>query len=393
MKREYQTMMEHINVPSRLNERVLDAARQAPSRSRRGRLWKTAVCAACALALVVGSVRLRPESGEGGLPRLTCDFVLTAYAADLGETVLPNANGGLAFRTAGETGWDAARGYFTGCLFQVTGEGIETVSLSLDRGGFYRWEPEGEAETPLGSSVTEDYDSQRWYGFLVPGVEAAAWEADAEAAMRDSLDALDGAALSVSVTCTDGTTRQRDYLLAVGLLKTVPCEDGAGRILLPRLAGDDEAGYYGIYAVSETESRWLRWPVEGADTISLSNDYGHCQGPDGERFHAGIDIPAERGAPVLAAADGTVTETGFDPERGNYVRIDHGDGLTVLYAHCSRVDVAEGDEVTAGAVIAAVGSTGRSTGPHLHFEVRQDGTAQNPTAYFDADTRAQLRMG
>ena len=83
MKREYQTMMEHINVPSRLNERVLDAARQAPSRSRRGRLWKTAVCAACARALGVGSVRLRPEGGEDGLPRLACDFVLTAYAADL----------------------------------------------------------------------------------------------------------------------------------------------------------------------------------------------------------------------------------------------------------------------------------------------------------------------
>ena len=93
------------------------------------------------------------------------------------------------------------------------------------------------------------------------------------------------------------------------------------------------------------------------------------------------------------AADGTVTETGFDTERGNYLMIDHGDGLTTLYAACSKVDVNEGDPVKAGTPIAAIGSTGRSTGPHLHFEVRQDGVPQNPTAYFDADVRSTLRMG
>ena len=95
----------------------------------------------------------------------------------------------------------------------------------------------------------------------------------------------------------------------------------------------------------------------------------------------------------LAAADGTVTETGFDTERGNYLMIDHGDGLTTLYAACSKVDVNEGDPVKAGTPIAAIGSTGRSTGPHLHFEVRQDGVPQNPTVYFDADVRSTLRMG
>ena len=96
---------------------------------------------------------------------------------------------------------------------------------------------------------------------------------------------------------------------------------------------------------------------------------------------------------MLAAADGTVTETGFDTERGNYLMIDHGDGLATLYAACSKVDVNEGDPVKAGTPIAAVGSTGRSTGPHLHFEVRQDGVPQNPTVYFDADVRSTLRMG
>ena len=88
-----------------------------------------------------------------------------------------------------------------------------------------------------------------------------------------------------------------------------------------------------------------------------------------------------------------MTETGFDPERGNYLLIDHGNGLTTLYAACKEVDVSKGDAVKAGDEIAALGSTGASTGPHLHFEVRQDGEAQNPTAYFNADVRAQLQMG
>lgn len=201
MKRKYQNLMENIGIPEGLNDRVLDAARQtAPSRHRWDRVWKTAVCAACALALVVGSVRLRPrEHLPDSLPHLTYTFGLTAYAADLDETVLPNANGGLAFRTAGRMSWAPERGCFTGCLFQVTGEQIQSISLTLDRGGFYHWEPEGAHPPPLGSSVAENYDSQRWYGFWVPGVEAAAWEADAEAATRDSLDALDGAVLTVSV--------------------------------------------------------------------------------------------------------------------------------------------------------------------------------------------------
>ena len=164
---------------------------------------------------------------------------------------------------------------------------------------------------------------------------------------------------------------------------------------MPQLAGDEEACVYGIYAVSEAESRWLQWPVEGSNTISLSNPFGARWNPGGQgkTVHNGIDIPAERGTPVLAAADGTVTETGFDTERGNYLMIDHGDGLTTLYAACSKVDVNEGDPVKAGTPIAAIGSTGRSTGPHLHFEVRQDDVPQNPTAYFDADVRSTLRMG
>lgn len=307
----------------------------------------------------------------------------------------------------------------------MTGEGIETVSLSVDRGGLYRSETRtgltteetrallqaedtvcsvyGEDEngpmnaelmTALGGSVTEDYDSESWYGFLAPDTEAD-WNTDPRAAMNDSIDTFDGARLTVTVTFAGGEEQSKTYALSTGRLKAIFLEDGPGCILLPQLVGDDEPYVYGIYAVSETESRWLWWPVEGANTISLSNDYGYRLDPGGQSrtFHAGIDIPADTGTPILAAADGTVTEIGFDADRGNYLKLDHGDGLTTLYAHCSSVDVTEGGMVQAGEQIAAVGNTGLSTGPHLHFEVRQDGKAQNPTAYFDAATRAQLRMG
>ena len=82
---------------------------------------------------------------------------------------------------------------------------------------------------------------------------------------------------------------------------------------------------------------------------------------------------------------------GFDWERVNYLVLDHSGGLTTLYAHCRNVDVKEGDMVKAGEMVGAVGSTGMSTGPHLHFEVRQDGEAQNPVVYFDSEIRETLR--
>ena len=106
----------------------------------------------------------------------------------------------------------------------------------------------------------------------------------------------------------------------------------------------------------------------------------------------GIDIPAEKGTPILAAADGTVTEIGFDTQRGNYIVLDHGGGLETLYGQCRDIldTLAEGDTVSAGEMIAAVGSSGMSTGPHLHFEVLQDGEPQNPVAYFDSAVRDTL---
>ena len=97
------------------------------------------------------------------------------------------------------------------------------------------------------------------------------------------------------------------------------------------------------------------------------------------RKHEGVDIAAPWGTGVFVAAEGSVLRTGYDPAGyGRFVEIRHPNGMTTLYGHLSRLDVASGDSVEAGARIGLVGSTGRSTGPHLHFEVRRGDRQVNP---------------
>lgn len=106
---------------------------------------------------------------------------------------------------------------------------------------------------------------------------------------------------------------------------------------------------------------------------------GHASG----EFHAGLDIAAVTGTPVVAAAAGQVVHAGPAGTYGNMIAIRHADGTETRYAHLSAVGVQVGDRIAAGAAIGAVGSTGRSTGPHLHFEVRKDGKAVDPKPYLD----------
>ncbi|HRJ26061.1 MAG TPA: peptidoglycan DD-metalloendopeptidase family protein [Fimbriimonadaceae bacterium] len=99
------------------------------------------------------------------------------------------------------------------------------------------------------------------------------------------------------------------------------------------------------------------------------------------RMHNGIDFAAPTGTPIVSVAPGVVLSAGYRRGYGNTVVIDHGGGMSTLYAHCSRLFVSEGQRVTRGQRIAAVGSTGLSTGPHLHFEVRIDGRPVDPRRY------------
>ena len=96
------------------------------------------------------------------------------------------------------------------------------------------------------------------------------------------------------------------------------------------------------------------------------------------RMHEGLDYAAPAGTPILAAAEGRVIRTGTSSSYGRFVEIQHANGVTSFYAHMSRIAVSEGDLMAAGETIGAVGSTGRSTGPHLHFEIRRDGQQINP---------------
>ncbi|MBK7593598.1 MAG: M23 family metallopeptidase [Betaproteobacteria bacterium] len=105
-----------------------------------------------------------------------------------------------------------------------------------------------------------------------------------------------------------------------------------------------------------------------------------------QSFHEGIDFPAETGTPIFAAASGKVVEAGFHPQYGKVIEIDHGNGLLSRYAHASQVLVQDGELVVRGQRIGAVGSTGRSTGPHLHFEVRLNGVPQNPARFLQSSS-------
>ncbi|MCC6609843.1 MAG: M23 family metallopeptidase [Burkholderiales bacterium] len=110
-------------------------------------------------------------------------------------------------------------------------------------------------------------------------------------------------------------------------------------------------------------------------------------------LHEGIDFVAEAGAPIHAAASGVVAFAGFHPGYGYLVDIDHGAGLVTRYAHCSKLLVKQGEFVKRGAKIAEVGSTGRSTGSHLHFEVRRDDKALNPGSFLRAGAQALVATG
>ena len=107
-------------------------------------------------------------------------------------------------------------------------------------------------------------------------------------------------------------------------------------------------------------------------------------------MHEGVDFLADAGAPIVAAASGVVVFAGFHPQYGYAIDIDHGNDLVTRYAHSSRLLVKEGDVVQRGRKIAEVGSTGRSTGPHLHFEVRFRGAAQNPARFLVSNPRAPV---
>lgn len=134
-------------------------------------------------------------------------------------------------------------------------------------------------------------------------------------------------------------------------------------------------GYKGTY------KGIMKWPLPSGGEIT--SPYGNRMHPILKKqiFHSGLDIAAPLGSNITAASKGRVIFSGDKGTYGRAVIIDHGSGIVTLYAHCSAIYVNEGQDIAEGQRIAAVGSTGRATGPHLHFEVRKDGITTDPMGY------------
>lgn len=156
-------------------------------------------------------------------------------------------------------------------------------------------------------------------------------------------------------------------------------EDARIRALLSRPAAPPATGILELpvttpeRASAAPSSSGLIWPTNG----SITSEFG----PRWGSFHSGIDIADPEGTPIAAAQAGEVVSAGYSGGYGNLVVINHGGGLATAYAHQSSIAVVEGESVSQGETIGYVGSTGQSTGNHLHFEVRDGGAARNPRGY------------
>lgn len=150
-----------------------------------------------------------------------------------------------------------------------------------------------------------------------------------------------------------------------GLTATVPAEGGR-----------DNDTPDNVSQASYTLSRQMIRPVSGEYTSLFGKRIHPVYGTEG--YHTGIDIAAECGTAIRAAFDGIVTTVKNDEWNGNYLKLTHDGGITTVYCHCEKITVKEGERVKAGECVATVGSTGISTGPHLHFELRINEISYDP---------------
>ena len=145
-----------------------------------------------------------------------------------------------------------------------------------------------------------------------------------------------------------------------------------------RKKAEDSGNSYTVKSLGDTS---FIWPCPSSSRIT--SNFGGRESPTegASSNHQGIDIGASTGSNILAAASGVVTIATYSSSAGNYVMISHGGGVSTVYMHCSSLLVSEGEQVSQGQVIAKVGSTGYSTGPHLHFGIRSGGSYVNPLNY------------
>ena len=147
---------------------------------------------------------------------------------------------------------------------------------------------------------------------------------------------------------------------------------------------DDDTTVEGQLKMIEGAGKAAFLPTMWAHLGKINNEFGYRRNPfngRGYEFHSGMDIDGESGDFVAAPANGTITKADWVGGYGNLIEVDHGNGLKTRYGHLSRVGVQTGDTVQRGQIIGLIGSTGRSTGPHLHYEVRLNDKAINPRRF------------
>ena len=226
-------------------------------------------------------------------------------------------------------------------------------------------------------------------------------DVDATARSLGAMMAESRAAMTaISQAATGKTESIVAEFQALGIAVDLPAAIGMGGPLLPPV-GEDSASYdlvddansvmAALYRYQAAKNAIDRAPVHMpiAGSFRQSSGFGNRKDPftGGRAFHAGLDFAASTGTTVLSAAKGKVTFVGRQSGYGNVVEVTHADGLMTRYAHLSAILVDKGQEVETGTPIARVGSTGRSTGPHLHFEVRRGDTPLNPKAFLDSGKR------
>lgn len=234
-----------------------------------------------------------------------------------------------------------------------------------------------------------------------PDVDATA--VSLERMIGETQSAMHGIAEVATARTDEIASEMRQLGLPMALPE--PALDGVGGPLLP--AVDDLAGTPMLEDANAVMSALLRYkaartsleatpvhmPISG--NFRQSSNFGNRNDPfTGRRaFHAGMDFAAPTGTTVLSAAAGTVTFVGTKSGYGKVLEVTHGNGLVTRYAHLSGYLARKGQAVNTGTPIAKVGSTGRSTGPHLHFEIRKDDQAINPKTFLDAGKRLQVVLG
>ena len=296
--------------------------------------------------------RIRSVTGSGGYDRL--------------EIVSDNGNYGVQ--------WEEILPAYA--VLRTTGSGEEVATVTVEDTEFLRGMMDALTSVSAQRTVEE-----------VP--RPANTEETGDEENGDGQDEESGTVTVTTLTVTVRHGDIRQYLDRIGFTDAQyrileELRDEKYRSFWSRAAGGYSPGGQILSPFGGTGAGILSWPLPVQGTVTSGFGYRSDPFTGEQRFHGGMDIAAAAGTPVLAAADGTVSfANGTDPWGGGYgyyVILDHGGGMETLYGHCSSVCVLSGTPVRRGEVIAYVGTTGNSTGNHLHFEVRIGGQKTDPMA-------------